>query len=83
MGSKLCWAGKSPSKAVVGNTRPQSRCCLVDARLQGGRGLVVVAGVTHEKAALPSSMSLPLAPGPDLPHRLTAMHITRPHLFRK
>lgn len=38
---------------------------------------------THEKAALPSSMSFPLAPGPDLPHKLTAMHISRPHLFRK
>lgn len=46
-------------------------------RGEGGRP------VTHEKAALPSSMSLPLAPGPDLPHRLTAMHIKRPHLFRK
>lgn len=38
---------------------------------------------SFEKAALPSSMSLPLAPGPDLPHKLTAMHMSRPHLFRK
>lgn len=38
---------------------------------------------THEKAALPSSTSLPLAPGPAFPQRLTAMHMSRPHLFRK
>lgn len=37
----------------------------------------------YVKAALPSSMSLPLAPGSDLPQNLTAMHMSRPHLLRK
>lgn len=38
---------------------------------------------THVKAALPSSRSLALAPGPAFPHRFTAMHMRSPHLFRK
>lgn len=39
--------------------------------------------VTHVKAALPSSMSLLLAPGPAFPQTLTAMHMKRPHLLTK
>lgn len=37
----------------------------------------------HVKAAWPSSMSLPLALGSDLPQNFTAMHMSRPHLLRK
>lgn len=39
--------------------------------------------LTHVNAALPSSMSLLLAPGPAFPQKLTAMHMRRPHLLRK
>lgn len=39
--------------------------------------------LTYVNAALPSSMSLALAPGPAFPHMLTAMHMRSPHLLRK
>lgn len=38
---------------------------------------------TYVKAALPSSMSLLLAPGPAFPQKFTAMHMRSPHLLRK
>lgn len=38
---------------------------------------------TYVNAALPSSMSLLLAPGPAFPQKLTAMHMRSPHLLRK